>query len=283
MNNISPSLSPCIIIVEGNISAGKSTLARGLGELTGFKVFYEPTETNPFLDKFYEDPKKYALEMQLWLLRIRFRIYIEAVNYIVKENCGVILDRSIYSDSVFAEKNFIDGNIDDEGYEYYKQLRSEMLKLVPSPRFAIYLDSSPKVCYNRVHNIRGRGCESSIKLEYLEGLDQCYQNLLQDICNLGTQSMRYDWNQFGNISRVLRDMIDQYHNPEQYTQQLSQSIYIIHNSHKLEYLMPPDNNIDQHKDENEINTNDSQDYSSDSVHLPSSSSLNHSNDEIKVV
>lgn len=70
-----------LIILEGNISAGKSTLARNLGEKLRYKVFMEPTLANPYLELFYSDPKKYGLKMQLWLLRQRFYTYIEAVKH----------------------------------------------------------------------------------------------------------------------------------------------------------------------------------------------------------
>jgi deoxyadenosine/deoxycytidine kinase len=58
-----------LIIVEGNISAGKSTLCTNLGEFLNFKVFFEPVTNNPYLSLFYKEPKKYAMKMQLWLLR----------------------------------------------------------------------------------------------------------------------------------------------------------------------------------------------------------------------
>jgi deoxyadenosine/deoxycytidine kinase len=54
-----------LIIIEGNISAGKSTLTRELAEALNYRVFLEPTSTNPFLADFYRDPKKYALRMQV--------------------------------------------------------------------------------------------------------------------------------------------------------------------------------------------------------------------------
>lgn len=54
-----------LIIIEGNISAGKSTLTKELAAALGCRVFLEPTSTNPFLADFYRDPKKYALRMQV--------------------------------------------------------------------------------------------------------------------------------------------------------------------------------------------------------------------------
>ena len=60
-----------IILVEGNIGAGKSTLVKRLQEGSNFRAFLEPALDNPFLVKYYADPKKYALPMQLWLIKQR--------------------------------------------------------------------------------------------------------------------------------------------------------------------------------------------------------------------
>ena len=106
-----------LIIIEGNISAGKSTLCRELAKHLDFKLFLEPAcEGNPYLSLFYQNPKKYALRMQLWLLRRRFETYVEAIRLLSTSSVnGVLLDRSIFSDYVFAVKNYEDGNISYQG------------------------------------------------------------------------------------------------------------------------------------------------------------------------
>ena len=73
-----------IILVEGNIGVGKTTLIRELSENLGYRVFLEPTAKNPYLAKFYADPKKYALKLQLWIFRQRFLIYVDAVKHVLK-------------------------------------------------------------------------------------------------------------------------------------------------------------------------------------------------------
>ena len=70
-----------IVIVEGNIGVGKTTLTCQLGTKLNYRVFLEPTSGNPYLAKFYEEPKKYALKMQLWLFRQRCRMYLKAVRH----------------------------------------------------------------------------------------------------------------------------------------------------------------------------------------------------------
>ena len=160
-------IAPSLIVVEGNISAGKTTLCEKLGyEMESTKVFKEPVSTNPYLTKFYAEPKKYALIMQLWLLRQRFETYLEAMRHVAETGESVVLDRSLFSDWVFAEKNRLDGNIDEAGFEEYTKLREEMLSMVPLPSALVYLDCPPEECYKRVHNLRCRvSCSCRRKLQ----------------------------------------------------------------------------------------------------------------------
>lgn len=73
-----------LVIVEGNIGVGKSTLACQLARQLNYKVFLEPATKNPYLAKFYKDPKRYALKLQLWIFRQRFKTYIDATEHVLK-------------------------------------------------------------------------------------------------------------------------------------------------------------------------------------------------------
>eukprot|EP00020_Sapocribrum_chincoteaguense_P011950 CAMPEP_0170734518 /NCGR_PEP_ID=MMETSP0437-20130122/2632_1 /TAXON_ID=0 /ORGANISM="Sexangularia sp." /LENGTH=286 /DNA_ID=CAMNT_0011072835 /DNA_START=35 /DNA_END=895 /DNA_ORIENTATION=- len=191
-----------LIIIEGNISSGKTTLAKQLETELGYSVFLEPTITNPYLVKYYAEPRKYGLKMQLWLLRQRFRAYLAALSHIAETGQGVILDRSIYSDWVFAEKNRRDGNISEEGFAYYSSLRSQMLAALPLPSLALYLDVPASLCHSRVHNLRKRECESTIPLEYLEGLAVCYERCNEELSKVGVPLVDLDWSEFGESTTV---------------------------------------------------------------------------------
>ena len=67
----------------------------------------------------------------------------------------------IFSDAVFALQNFKDGNITKKEYREYLDVRKTMLAGLPLPHVAVYLDVSPTECYDRIHNMRQRACESS--------------------------------------------------------------------------------------------------------------------------
>lgn len=70
-----------VVILEGNIGAGKTTLACQLARQLNCRLFLEPTTKNPYLAKFYQDPNKYALKLQLWIFKQRFRTFIEATKH----------------------------------------------------------------------------------------------------------------------------------------------------------------------------------------------------------
>ena len=80
-----------IIIVEGNIGVGKTTLTCQLGRKLNYRIFLEPMSGNPYLAKFYKEPKKYALKMQLWLFRQRCMMYLRAVNHSMKSGTASIM------------------------------------------------------------------------------------------------------------------------------------------------------------------------------------------------
>eukprot|EP01086_Lenisia_limosa_P006406 TRINITY_DN25207_c0_g1_i1.p1 TRINITY_DN25207_c0_g1~~TRINITY_DN25207_c0_g1_i1.p1 ORF type:complete len:305 (-),score=94.00 TRINITY_DN25207_c0_g1_i1:122-997(-) len=190
-----------VIILEGNISAGKTTLCKSLAEQCNLSMYLEPTITNPYLEKYYAEPKVYALKMQLWLLRQRFRTYVSAVRHAAETGQSVILDRSVYSDIVFAEKNFADENFTADGYQYYLDLRRQMLENLPIPHMTIYLDTKAETCYERIRS-RNRECESGIPLDYLEGLDQCYKNFVELMDKTPSKVVVCDWDNFGAPSDI---------------------------------------------------------------------------------
>ncbi|EAL67033.2 deoxyguanosine kinase [Dictyostelium discoideum AX4] len=194
-----------IIILEGNISAGKTYLSSKLGDLLGYKVFLEPTATNPYLSLFYKEPSKYALIMQKWLLNQRYNTFLNALQYSLENEQGVILDRSVYSDWVFAENCRSEGLISAEGFKEYNSIRDRFLSNIPIPNVTLFLDVDPKQCLQRIQN-RKRDCEQSIPLSYLSGLDNCYKKFLIEMKSKGSNVIILDWNNFGDINLVLNEI-----------------------------------------------------------------------------
>eukprot|EP00766_Chilomastix_caulleryi_P000046 gnl/Chilomastix_caulleri/1041.p1 GENE.gnl/Chilomastix_caulleri/1041~~gnl/Chilomastix_caulleri/1041.p1 ORF type:complete len:226 (+),score=62.52 gnl/Chilomastix_caulleri/1041:56-733(+) len=187
---------PLIILIEGNIAAGKSTLAKELCVRLDLKLFEEPVEDNPYLVDFYANPAKFAAKMQSWFLNLRFRTYMEALAYSEETGRGVVLDRSVWSDCVFADNCHNDGLMTDEEYEAYWVERMNLLTGLRKPDLCIYLEASPEVCLERITKVRGRECEQSIPIGYLRGLDGSYIRWLQRMKELGVEVLNVNRNTF---------------------------------------------------------------------------------------
>jgi deoxyadenosine/deoxycytidine kinase len=198
----SKSVCPKLVVIEGNISAGKTTLTRVFSKSSNCKVFVEPANENPFLSLFYQNPREWALPLQLWILRLRYVTYVQALEHVAATGNVAVLDRSIFSDWVFAEQNRRDGNISQAGFNYYLSLRNSMMRSLPLPGLMLYLDVSSQECHRRVHDVRQRSCESGIPLEYLSGLGSCYASLVQEMQSRGCPVTSVDWNGFGNPNDV---------------------------------------------------------------------------------
>lgn len=153
-----------VITIGAMIGAGKSSLAKLLGEHLGSEVFYESVDDNPILPLFYTateeeiQKKRYPFLLQLYFLNTRFRSIKKAL---VHENN--VLDRSIYEDWYFAKVNKELGRISDLEFQMYEGLLENMLEELEelpkkAPDLMIYLTGSFETILKRIQE-RGRGYE----------------------------------------------------------------------------------------------------------------------------
>lgn len=131
-----------VIVMAGMIGAGKSSYTEMISRRLGTEAFYESVEYNPVLDKFYENPKKWAFSLQIFFLNARFKSIKEALS-----DDNNVLDRSIYEDELFTRINHLQGNISKIEMSIYNDLLANMmdeLKGSPkkSPDLLIYLHGS---------------------------------------------------------------------------------------------------------------------------------------------
>ncbi len=115
-----------MIILSGAIGAGKSNLTKLLSEHLGTEAFFEPVETNPVLEKFYEDPQRYAFLLQIYFLNKRFAMIKKAM-----QNDNNVLDRSIYEDSLFLHMNADMGRVSKQEVDVYDELFENMMEELP--------------------------------------------------------------------------------------------------------------------------------------------------------
>ena len=184
-----------LLVVEGNIGVGKSTLAKKLAAELRYNLYSEPTSENPYLEKFYRDPHRYALKLQLWILQQRYNTYISAMRHMLTTGQGIVLDRSVFSDCVFANVGRKQGFISAEGYAIYKKCQKEFLQNIPLPHITVFLDASPQCCHNRMQR-RGRECEAGVPMDYLTGLYEEYLTFIRNTEAQGGCVLKYDWSDF---------------------------------------------------------------------------------------
>ena len=157
-----------IVCIDGNIAAGKTTVLQEI-EKKGYPIFYEPFQENPWLPLYYEEPKKYGLNTQLWFLSERFRQFKNAD---FSSNKIVFVERSQYTDRfVFVPLLYQCGYLDDRELNTYKH-HFEIYKN-PMPDVTIILDTPPTECKERM-TVRGRGMEEGVPLDYLQKLGEVY-------------------------------------------------------------------------------------------------------------
>ena len=160
------------IAIAGNIGSGKTTLTRMLAGHFHWTPKYESVDYNPYLADFYNDMERWSFNIQIFFLNKRF----VAVAEISKHEDIVIQDRSIYEDAcIFAPNLHNMGLMSTRDFENYSSLFSLMSSLVKAPDLLIYLRSSIPHLVGNIQK-RGREYESSIRLDYLKGLNALYED-----------------------------------------------------------------------------------------------------------
>lgn len=159
-----------IVVIEGPIGVGKTTMGEILEEDVGIPLFRELTKkaTHELLDRFYADQKRWAFTLQIHFLNERFRMIKESV----RRGAGA-LDRSIFGDRIFAALLHDDGDMTDEELATYDTLLDNMLEHAEDPDLLVYLDCSPETALARIKE-RDRGKESAIEPDYLANLNRRY-------------------------------------------------------------------------------------------------------------
>ncbi len=160
------------IAIAGNIGSGKTTLAGLLAKQFGWTPHYEDLDTNPYLNSFYEDMQRWSFNLQIYFLNTRFRHIVE----IRKSATTVVQDRTIYEDAYIFAPNLHSMNLmSTRDFDTYSSLFSLMSSFIQPPDLLMYLRASVPTLVNQIQK-RGREYESAIRLDYLKGLNERYEN-----------------------------------------------------------------------------------------------------------
>lgn len=191
--------------ISGLIGAGKSTLATALAKKLGLPVYYEPVQDNEYLADFYKDIKKHAFPMQVYLLNKRFA----QQQQIIWSNKGGVQDRTIYEDSIFARMLRDSGLMDERDYRTYVDLFQHMSNFMKKPNIIVHLDVSPQESFRRIQ-MRNRGCESGITLEYLENLHTAYAVFIKEISRI-IPVIKVNYEQFRTADEMAEVIAERYY------------------------------------------------------------------------
>jgi len=165
------------IAIIGNIGAGKTTLTQMLGEYFKWEVMYEAVEGNPYLADFYEDMDRWAFNLQIYFLNSRFAQVqkIRSATY-----STIIQDRTIYEDAFIFARNLHDsGVLTERDYQTYLLLFETIIKTVSQPDLLIYLKADIPKLVAQIRK-RGRAFESDISVDYLQNLNNSYEDFAKN-------------------------------------------------------------------------------------------------------
>ncbi len=169
-----------IVVVAGNIGAGKTSLTERIGTRLGWETAFESVSDNPYLPDFYADMRSWSFHLQIFFLGHRAEQYLD----LSRAPQSAILDRSIYEDAyIFARALHHLGNISERDYHAYLRVFNLLVSTLPPPHLLVYLKAPVSVLMDRIQQ-RGRDIETGITEEYLALLDSFYEDWMEafDIC-----------------------------------------------------------------------------------------------------
>ncbi|MGZ4034500.1 MAG: deoxynucleoside kinase [Bacteroidia bacterium] len=166
------------IVIEGNIGAGKTTLATAMANDLNTRLVLEQFADNPFLPKFYEDPEKHAFPLELSFLAERY-------HQLKKElSSQDIFKPAIISDYYFVKSLiFAKSNLKEDEFALYSKLFHIINDSLPKPDLFVFLYHDIKRLQENIRK-RGRSYEQNISDEYLAKIQQAYFDFFKQLPDL---------------------------------------------------------------------------------------------------
>ena len=185
------------IAIEGNIGAGKTSLAKKIAVDFNSKLIIERFADNPFLPKFYKDPERYAFTLEMSFLSERYQQISEDLSQLNIFNELIISDYDIHKSLIFSKVNL---NVDE--FSLYRKLFYDMYKKILKPDLFVFLNQDIPRLQKNISR-RGRDYENRISNEYLSKINSGYFEFFRsrpdlnikiiDITNLNFVENRLDY------------------------------------------------------------------------------------------
>jgi deoxyadenosine/deoxycytidine kinase len=192
------------IAIAGNIGSGKTTLTGMLARHYGWEARYEAVEHNPYLEDYYHDIHRWSFNLEVYFLKERFRDLLA----IRQAGHTVLQDRSIFEGVyVFMANNKAMGNLSDRDYDTYMELFEQMIEVVKYPDLLIYLRASVPHLVANIQK-RGRDYEQTMQLEYLQNLNERYEDFIYNKYRGRVITIDVDQMDFLNNKRDFGQIID---------------------------------------------------------------------------
>lgn len=157
------------IAIDGVIGVGKTTLTNMLVTKFAGRAIYEEVEENPFLSDFYEDPKRFAFQAQMFFLLSRYRQQQEIPQRELFHQL-IVADYTFYKDKIFAYLN-----LEDRELFLYEKIATLLERDIPKPDLVVYLKSNPDRLMQNIKK-RGRLFERNMSFDYIQSLNKAYNN-----------------------------------------------------------------------------------------------------------
>ncbi|MFJ7842168.1 deoxynucleoside kinase [Lysinibacillus sphaericus] len=167
-----------VITIAGTVGVGKSTMTTALAQALNFRTSFEKVDTNPYLDKFYDDFEKWSFHLQVYFLAERFKEQKRIFEY----GGGFVQDRSIYEDTgIFAKMHYDKGTMSPTDYETYRNLFDAMVMTpyFPHPDLLVYLEGPIDDVIGRIQE-RGRDMEQQTPNDYWIEMHERYENWINN-------------------------------------------------------------------------------------------------------
>ena len=162
------------IAIAGNIGSGKTTLTTLLARHYGWTPHFETVKANPYLTDFYKHPDRWAFNLEVFFLKERFRDALD----IAQSPTTIVQDRTIFEGvHVFAANNYEQGNLSEKDFLTYMELFEQMMSVVGKPDLMVYLRASVPHLVKNIQK-RGRDYEQGMPIEYLQGLNERYDDFI---------------------------------------------------------------------------------------------------------